>query len=387
MPPAAMAAGLFLTSLLALSGASGQTASATTAPPRIDLISIGVGAEMYAVFGHAAIRVVHADGTDTAYNFGGVDMAQPDFWTRLVQGRIEAFLDVTPYSDLLLKYSGEDRTIVGRTLDFTPEEARRLVARLEQIAGSDEKTYLYHHIYDNCTTRVAGVFDEVLGGQLKVQGSYPVRGTHRDWILDRIRDRPLLYLSMDLVGNGMGDLPLTAWDTIFIPEAFDRVVDGAQRQGRPFVVSKYLDYRSMTFEDRPIWDWPWTKVYLLFVLPLLGLALWRPRPAAALWGLAAGLMGVVYAVFWVASDYPFYHRNWNMLLFPPTHLALLGLAASARRWGAPGTRAYLTLHAGLVLLLVAGRALGLIVQDIDPMLGVAAPLALTLAWRARAPRA
>ncbi|MCA9554312.1 MAG: DUF4105 domain-containing protein [Myxococcales bacterium] len=380
-----MAAGLLLSSLLPLFGASGQTASATTAPPRVDLISIGVGSEMYAVFGHAAIRVVQPDGTDTAYNFGGVDMEQPNFWTRLIQGRIEAFLDVTPYADLLLKYSGEDRTIVGRTLDFTPDEARRLVARLDQIAASDERTYLYHHIYDNCTTRVGGVFDEILGGRLKEAGAYPVRGTHRTWILDRIRDRPLLYLAMDLAGNGMGDVPLTAWDTIFIPEAFDRVVDRARIHERPFVLSTYVDYRSMTFEDRPLWDWPWTKVYLLFALPLLGLALWRPRPATLVWGLAAGLMGLTYVVFQVASDYPFYHYNVNMLLFPPTHLYLVWAALSARRWAAPAPRLYLLAHAALVLVVWAARALGFIVQDVDPMLGVAVPVAVSLAWRVPRP--
>ena len=377
-----MPAGLLLSTLCALA-AAGQTASSTTAAPRVDLISIGVGAEMYAVFGHAAIRVVQPDGTDTAYNFGGVDMQQPNFWTRLIQGRMEAFLDVTPYSELLLKYSGEDRTIVGRTLALTPNEARRLVARLDAIAASDEKTYLYHHIYDNCTTRAAGVFDEVLGGRLKQQGNYPVAGTHRDWILDRIHDRPLLYLAMDLAGNGMGDVPITAWDTIFIPEALDRVIDGARIHGQRFVVDKYVDYTSMNFEDRPVWDWPWTKVYVLFVLPLLGLALWRPRAAAALWGLAAGLIGVVYIVFWVASEYPFYHRNWNMLLLPPTHLALVWAALSARRWATPACRGYLALHALAVILVLAARAAGLIVQDVDPMLGVAAPLALALVYVSR----
>ena len=82
-------------------------------------------------------------------------------------------------------------------------------------------------------------------------------------------------------GNGMGDVPLTAWDTIFIPEAFDRVVDRARIHERPFVQSTYVDYRSMTFEDRPLWDWPWTKVYLFFLIPMLILT------------VALGLTGIV----------------------------------------------------------------------------------------------
>ena len=105
--------------------------------------------------------MVEADGTDTAYNFGGVDMEQPNFWLRLVQGRIEAYLKVTPYSDLLLEYSAEDRTIVGRTLRLEPDVARAIVADLEENAKPENRTYLYHHIFDNCTTRIAELLDRL----------------------------------------------------------------------------------------------------------------------------------------------------------------------------------------------------------------------------------
>src|SRR5687767_14259881 len=185
------------TSLIAALAVAATTTSTTAGEPapRIDLITMGRGGALYSVYGHAAIRVVHPDGRDIAYNFGGVDIDVPNFWVTLMRGRIQAYLEVTPFSQLLLKYSGEDRTIVGRTLNFTPEQARRIVAELDAIAADPaRKSYYYHHVLDNCTTRVAELFDQQLGGALSAQSKDPVRGTHRDWIIERIRDKPGLYL-------------------------------------------------------------------------------------------------------------------------------------------------------------------------------------------------
>jgi hypothetical protein len=375
-------------SLLIFALLAAQTETATSAAPRIDLISMGVGGALYAVFGHAAIRVVHPDGRDMAYNFGGVDINVPNFWVTLMRGKIQAYLEVTPYSQLLLKYSGEDRTIIGRTLNFTPDQARKIVAELDAIAADPaRKNYYYHHVLDNCTTRIAKLFDEQLNGVLSAQSKTPVRGTHRDWIIETIRDKPGLYLLMDLTGNGMGDVPLERWQTTFLPVGLDAVIDGAKLDGRPLVKSKYLDYRSISFSDRDQidWDWPWTKVYILFVLPLIALAFWRPRITSFVFGLAAGGMGLFYVVLWIGSDYEFLHRNWNMINFPPTHLALAFVALRRSWWDqfAARRRAYLVICCAALSALAIADVAGLIAQAIGPMLAVSLPIMLSLLLSAR----
>lgn len=373
-----------LPAVLILASMAPSVPTATTAAPRIDLISIGVGAEMYATFGHAAIRVVHPGGPDLAYNFGGVDDKQPNFWTRVVQGRLQTYLEVTSYTDLLLKYSGEDRTIVGRTLQFTPQQTQKLVHRLEQIRNSEARTYKYHYIFNNCSTKIAEVFDEALDGALSEQATAST-GTHRTWILPHIHDKPTLYLAMDLFGNGMGDQPISAWQRQYIPEGFDAVIDTARVDNQAFVLSRYVDYTSMSFESPVIWDWPWNKVYMLFVFPLLLLGLAWPRSVAFIWGTTCALLGLALFGLWMASDYAFFHRNWNLLLLPPTHLWLVWAALKPQRWAAKTTGYYLLAHA----LIVAGLGLAHFVsppQALGPMLGVAVPLSFALAWwQRRAP--
>lgn len=373
--------------LLALSLAlATQTETATTAvsadAPRIDLMTMGIGGALYSIYGHAAIRVVHPDGRDVAYNFGGVDINVPHFWVTLMRGHVQAYLDVTPYSQLLLKYSGEDRTIVGRTLAFSPEQARKIVAELDAIAADPaRKNYYYHHVEDNCTTRIAKLFDDQLGGQLSAQAKQPVRGTYRDRIIGPQRDKMLLYLIMDLTGNGMGDVKIDRWTATFLPNGLDDAIDKAMLDGHPLVKAKYVDYRSIGFSDLPHdWDWPWTKIYILFVAPLLGLAFWRPRITAFVFGLLAGAMGLFYVALWIGSDYTFLQHNWNLINFPPTHLAFAAIALRRSWWEkyASRWRAYLlACSAALVLLLLAWMT-GLVGQAIGPMLAVSLPLMLSL---------
>ena len=162
------------------------------------------------------------------------------------------------------------------------------------------------------------------------------------------------------------------------------MIDNAKLDGHPLVRAKYVDYRSISFVDRSReWDWPWTKVYILFVAPLIGLAFWRPRVTAFVFGLLAGAMGLFYLALWIGSDYTFLHRNWNLINFPPTHLALAAIALRRSWWEryASRRRAYLLACSAALLLLLLAWMTGLVVQAIGPMLGVSLPLMLSLVIR------
>jgi hypothetical protein len=354
--------------------------TATVASPRIDLMLMGPGDPLYSVYGHAAIRVVHPDGRDIAYNFGGVNVDVPYFWMNLMRGRIQTYLEITTYSDLLLRYSGEDRTIVGRTLRLEPEQAAEVVKQLEAVYASKDRFYAYHHVLDNCTTRIAKLLDDVLDHTLSAQSHYAVHGTHREWILSRVRGRPLLYVLMDLTGNGMGDHPLTGWLSTFLPDGLERVVDRARVGGEPLVTSKYVDYRSLSFDEPVSWDWPWTKVYILFLAPLIALALWRTRWALFVYGLAAGLLGLFYLALWIGSDYEFLHANWNIVNFPPTHLFLAVVASRKSLWerSSKARDRYQCAHLAAVIILLLLWWSGVITQAIGPMLCLSIPASVAL---------
>lgn len=364
--------------LLALLAA--VTPAPAGAEPRIELISIGPGDALYAAFGHTALRVRTPDGADLAYNFGGMDFAQRSFYLRFLQGRLEAFPKVTSYAELLLEYAGEDRTVIARSLALPGPAAVQLAAELARLAGSPDGRYTYHHLDDNCATRVAQLLDAATGGALRAGGSGALGVTQRELVLEPLRRRPIASLAIDLSGTGQVDRALTAWDATFLPEGLDRLVDATILEEQPLVVSRRVDYLSQSFDEGVVWDWPWTKVYLLWVLPLMLLGWFAPRPLAFAYGLSAGLLGSVYAGLWLASDLAVFRGNLNLLTFPPTHLAVALVALWRPGWQSalPVLRLYLGGHLGILVVLAALAAADLAGQAVGPMLGASLPLAAVL---------
>jgi hypothetical protein len=193
-------------------------------------------------------------------------------------------------------------------------------------------------------------------------------------------------LLLDLTGNGAGEVNIDRWTATFLPDGLEDAIDKATLDGHPLVKSKYYDYRSIGFPERKNdWDWPWTKVYILFVAPLFGLAFWRPRITAIVFGLFAGAMGLFYIALWTASDYTFLHHNWNMVNFPPTHLALAVVALRRKWWEKYAAHRSVYLTAGLIalVLLLLAWMTGLVAQAVGPMLAVSIPLMFALWFASR----
>src|SRR5262249_47888471 len=113
---------------------------------------------------------------------------------------------------------------------------------------------------------------------------------------------------------------------------------------------------------------------------LCALAFWRPRITAFVFGLLAGFLGLFYLVLWIGSDYTFLHRNFNMINFPPTHLALAAVALRKTWWERSSARrgAYLYVCAAALLLLLLAFGTGLVAQAVGPMLAVSIPIVASL---------
>jgi hypothetical protein len=66
-----------------------EQANAQTSNYKVSVLTCGVGDELYASFGHSAIRIVDsAKGTDWVYNYGTFNAADPEFYTKFVKGKL-----------------------------------------------------------------------------------------------------------------------------------------------------------------------------------------------------------------------------------------------------------------------------------------------------------
>ena len=71
----------------------------------ISVLTCGTSTEVYALFGHTAIRVKDkANGIDVVYNYGAFDFSTPNFIGRFVKGDLQYFVTNGSYIDFYYNY-------------------------------------------------------------------------------------------------------------------------------------------------------------------------------------------------------------------------------------------------------------------------------------------
>ncbi len=370
--------------LLAL--CAGPTQTSTPTPAGVELVTLAPGQALNSLWGHTAVRVLQRrPPRERAYNFGSIDFSGAVL-ARMLSGEVQASVDVSTYFRMAQAYQAERRSIARQALQLRPAEAAALVADLADRVGPNQQPYRYHHFDQNCSTQVADALDLAMQGRLSSQFQGPAETTIRQLALDPLRAQALLYVTVDLLLSAEVDRPITRWQTRFLPSELSKLLAAAKRaDGTPLAAPKIVDYRGADAESRDQWTWPWVKVYLLFVLPLLFASLRFARPTALIWTALCGGLGLLLSVAWLGTGYSFLHNNWNLLVLPPTHL-LAFMALTRARWrGRPGLRLALTIYAGLHVLVVfalfVAAALNAVPQAIEPVLGLALGPACMLLFR------
>lgn len=357
-------------------------ATATTAPT-VELITMGPGDALYALWGHAALRIVDPERRrDVTFNFGSVDLSE-GFLLRMLEGKVHAFVSVWPYRRTLAAYRAEQRTIVRRTLNLAPPVSRRIASSLDRIAATQRGAYLYHHFDNNCSTKVADALDAELGGALQAAHVRPASGTFREHALSRIRHRPLLYLAVDIVLTSPTDRPINAWQLAFLPEHLGHLLDTTELEGQPLVRDRSIDYERPPDRSETNAPWPWLLALIVFAAPVTGLTPFRRRTALALFAVPVGLLGTLLTLLEIGTEYDFMTRNLNLLVFPPTYLGIAGLALSRRGWAERIVAGHARFALAGWLAALALWWTGAITQDIGPMLLFSFGPVGTFAWHHR----
>jgi hypothetical protein len=353
---------------------------------RVHVLTIGPGAELFTRFGHIAVLVEdRALGTARVYNYGTFSFDDPRLAFNYARGYLTYWLSVASFRTSLVFYRYTDRTVLQHTLNLPADRTAELVRRLRENARPENREYLYRHYLDNCCTRIRDLLDDMTEGAIRAgRDSAPTGRTFRDWTRHCLSGMPLSGPAIDYALGPAVDRPVTRWEEYFLPEPFGadmktftygpnhtplvaRESHLHQRQGAP------VEDLFLWFEWLPVGVW----IALLALGLLLPLLLARKRPKLAVrlnglglsvWGLTAGLGGLILFLFWVATEHLDCHRNENLLLTPFTHLWLLGPGLKALFTGTRSERTrrwligYLWLSLGLIALDLLAK-MGLFHQD------------------------
>ena len=384
--------------VLPAQGAAAGQGPATAADPfpyggatlRVSVLTIGPGSAVFERFGHNALRIQDAiTGMDLAYNWGMFSFEDPNFLARFLSGDTRYWVEAFPSSWLIEVYIQQDRSVTEQVLNLTEAQRTQLAALVTANARPENKFYRYDYFRDNCSTRVRDALDTVLGGSLRKRFSIITTDwTYRSESVRLTTPDGFAQAGIDLALGPRADVPMTAWEAMFIPMRLrdylrDVTVTGLDGQVYPLVAEETVLFTAARppepAERRGLtlgaWG-PLMGIWMLLLAPTAAVRRQRTRvPAAVMasvWYGITGLVGLIILAMWVGSAHVFWYRNLNLLIVTPLALVAVVPVTRAILRGVP-TR----LASRLVLVIVAQALLALLL-GLTGVQRLAGPLMLLL---------
>ncbi len=350
-------------------------------PPVIELVTMGVGSLIWERHGHIALCVQYDDRRHDCYNYGIGDFSHPiGMAWGFFRGTGSFWVGKDSIENMLWIYKQTDRTIWVQPLPLTHEEKQKVIDKLEHDIQAPYKYYAYDHFWDNCTTRVRDILNDVTGGKLAAMREPTDGKTFRDLardgfhglhMPDPVPDTLPLVITDIAMGRVTDRVP-TYYERMFLPQYLREAVTrlwGIQ----PIAI---YERRGPPAET----DGPSGRGWFALVIVLLTSPAWitrligrGQRAGLAVAVLPYVLLGTVLTALAILSPLTYVRWNETCLVLLPLDLLVLVMPAQSR-WYARGRLAMLA-------LLLALDLVGVLTQPLlAPLLWPAIPLAVVGFW-------
>ncbi len=301
---------------------------------RISLLTCSPGSEIYALFGHTAIRYEEpARGIDVVYNYGMFSFDTPNFIGRFVKGETDYQLGRALFPYFEAEYAMRGSAVYEQELNLTPEEKERLVQLLELNYRKENRVYRYNFFYDNCTTRARDKIEESIDGKVEYTGAQR-QLSFRDIVHQYTEGHEWAQFGIDLCLGSKADEIIDYRTQMFVPFYLLHAADSAtivkDGRHRRLVSDTQAIVAAVegSVEKEHYWLKPMQAAWLVFVVTLLAsvYGVWKKK---RLWGLdivlfgSAGIAGSVIAFLVFFSVHPTVSPNYLLLFLNPIPLFYL----------------------------------------------------------------
>lgn len=305
-------------------------AQSMTNPDRIQisLLTCSPGKEVWAQYGHTAIRYYDKEsGEDLAINYGIFSLDQTYFIPRFVLGMTDYRMGVQPMDMFLAQYSYEGRGIVEQVLNLSAEDKEVIYKALQENMKPENVVYRYNYFFDNCTTRARDMLVNHLHGKV-VYPPAEEDATFRSMIHKWNNKYEWTQFGEDLLLGVNADRKTTKSEQQFLPENLRSDFDKARYNGKPLVKETNVLLDAETEVVEPVFPLSPLSIALIFAVISLVMMLFSYRRQQVYWAwdlalmLTSGLMGIIFFVM-IFSQHPCVSLNFILLFFNPLPLFFL----------------------------------------------------------------
>ena len=320
---------IVLTFILSVVNATAGAQSMTN-PDRIQisLLTCSPGKEVWAQYGHTAIRYYDKEsGEDLAINYGIFSLDQTYFIPRFVLGMTDYRMGVQPMDMFLAQYSYEGRGVVEQVLNLSAEDKGVIYKALQENMKPENVVYRYNYFFDNCTTRARDMLVNHLHGKV-VYPPAEENATFRSMIHKWNNKYEWAQFGEDLLLGVNADRKTTKSEQQFLPENLRSDFDKAKYNGKPLVKETNVLLDAETEVVEPVFPLSPLSIALIFAVISLVMMLFSYRRQQVYWAwdlalmLTSGLMGIIFFVM-IFSQHPCVSLNFILLFFNPLPLFFL----------------------------------------------------------------
>lgn len=300
----------------------------------ISLLTCDPGPEVYALYGHMAIRYKnHQTGDDIVFNYGSFNMNAPFFIPKFTLGLLDYELGVQPFEYFLRHYSGDGCRITGQVLNLNAREKQRLLGLLDENCKPENRGYRYNFIFDNCATRPRDLLEKCVDGAV-IYEEDSLQTTYRTMLHGFNHRWPWSELGVDLVLGAEADRILTYRQQEFLPAYLLEHLSHASVKDesgnlKPVVKDVYVIDPILPMDESPEFPLSPMACALLLLGVAVALSLWEWYKKRIVWVadavlfLAQGLAGLIIFILFFFSEHPCTGSNWLILLFNPIPVLFL----------------------------------------------------------------
>ena len=295
---------------------------------QISLLTCSPGKEVWAQYGHTAIRYYDkGKGLDLAINYGIFSLDQTYFIPRFVLGMTDYRMGIQAMDDFLAQYSYEGRGVVEQVLNLSSKDKEVIYEALQENMKPENVVYRYNYFFDNCTTRVRDMIVSHLHGRVVYPPAKP-DATFRSMIHKWNYKDKWSQFGEDLLLGVNADRKTTKSEQQFLPENLRLDFDKATYNGKPLVKQTNELLPAETTEAEP--SSLLSPIFVAFLFATISIIItffsYRKQRVYWLWDavlmLTSGLIGIILFIM-IFSQHPCVSLNFIIIFFNPLPLLFL----------------------------------------------------------------
>ncbi len=294
----------------------------------ISVITCDSGEELYAAFGHTAIRVTDSiSHLDVIFNYGTFDFNTPNFYLKFINGKLNYKLSAYKFKYFLPEYFKEKRSVIEQKLQLSSVDKQKVYDALVENYQPENRDYKYDFFYDNCATRVFFIIKNSIESTLSI--NYQENNlTFREHLHFYLINSPWTETGLNLLLGVKADQIPNTEEATFLPYYLMSIWDRTQVENKALVSSKktLLDFSDIP-KSKAFWLTPEVFFWLLLVIIALFTVVEfkgkkRFKIIDTVLFIFTGFIGLLLAYLWFITDHQVPKVNLNLLWAIPFSLIL-----------------------------------------------------------------